>query len=318
MLDGEPLRVCKGVVQMDVTIVEQELTKALPDDEVMRDEPLSAHTTFRIGGPADFFVTPRNVQGVAAAIDVAKRAQVPFYVMGCGSNILVADEGLRGIVIHIGERMSAIEIDGQVVAAQAGATNEQVSRAACGAGLSGYEFACGIPGSIGGAAIMNAGAYDGQFADVACSVTCLDADGTVVEVDRDQAEWGYRHSMMSERGYIVLGARLLLAPDDPARIAERMADLTARREEKQPLDLGSAGSTFKRPEGYFAGKLIDDAGMRGHRVGDAMVSEKHCGFVVNAGNATAAQVRQVIADVQDAVYATVGVRLETEVRMWGF
>ena len=193
-----------------------------------------------------------------------------------------------------------------------------MAEAARDAGLTGYEFASGIPGSIGGAAIMNAGAYDGELKDVGVSVTCLTLEGEVVTVSAADAQWSYRHSMMSDRGYTVLDATIQLVPFDKDKISARMAELKQRREDKQPLELGSAGSTFKRPIGYYAGKLIQDAGMQGHTVGRAQVSTKHAGFVVNMGGATAADIRQVIVDVQNAVFADAGVHLETEVRMWGF
>ncbi|MDO4291055.1 MAG: UDP-N-acetylmuramate dehydrogenase, partial [Eggerthellaceae bacterium] len=203
-----------------------------------------------------------------------------------------------------------------VVVVQAGASNAQVAEAACAAGLAGYEFASGIPGTIGGAAIMNAGAYDGEFRDVAASVRCLTPDGDIVDVSAEEVAWSYRHSMMMERGYVVLGATLRLRAGDATEIRARMDDLARRRAEKQPLEMPSAGSTFKRPEGYFAGKLIQDAGLRGYQVGGAQVSTKHTGFVVNAGGATAADVLQLIADVQARVYENEGVRLEPEVRVW--
>ena len=222
------------------------------------------------------------------------------------------------MVIEIGERMAHISIDGSVVHAQAGATNEAVAQAALEAGLTGYEFASGIPGSVGGAAIMNAGAYDGEFKDVAVSVSCLFPDGTVREIPAEEADWSYRHSMMSDKGLVVLGATLQLASGNKDDIRAKMDDLAQRRSSKQPLEMASAGSTFKRPEGYFAGKLIQDSGMQGHSVGDAQVSTKHAGFVVNTGNASAADVLQVIRDVQAAVADQFGVTLETEVRMWGF
>ena len=222
------------------------------------------------------------------------------------------------MVIEIGERMAHISIDGSIVHAQAGATNEAVAQAALEAELTGYEFASGIPGSVGGAAIMNAGAYDGEFKDVAVSVSCLFPDGTVREIPAEEADWSYRHSMMSDKGLVVLGATLQLAAGDKDEIRAKMDDLSQRRSSKQPLEMASAGSTFKRPEGYFAGKLIQDSGMQGHSVGDAQVSTKHAGFVVNTGNASAADVLQVIRDVQAAVADQFGVTLETEVRMWGF
>ena len=294
------------------------LTACFPEECILEDEPMARHTTFEVGGPADYLVEARDEADVAAAIAAAREAGAPWHVVGCGSNLLVSDGGLRGVVVHIGPTMAGIEVDGAVVRAQAGATNEQVARAALEAGLSGYEFASGIPGSIGGAAIMNAGAYDGEFRDVGVSVSCLTPAGAMVEVPAEQARWGYRHSMMMDEGWIVLAATLRLQPADPQQIRAKMDDLAARRSSKQPLEMPSAGSTFKRPEGYFAGKLIQDAGMRGHAVGGAQVSQKHCGFVVNAGGATAADVVNVIRDVQAAVKARFGVDLEPEVRMWGF
>ena len=255
---------------------------------------------------------------ITAAISAAEKADSPWWIVGCGSDLLVSDAGLPGVVIEIGERMAHISIDGSVVHAQAGATNEAVAQAALEAELTGYEFASGIPGSVGGAAIMNAGAYDGEFKDVAVSVSCLFPDGTVREIPAEEADWSYRHSMMSDKGLVVLGATLQLAAGDKDEIRAKMDDLSQRRSSKQPLEMASAGSTFKRPEGYFAGKLIQDSGMQGHSVGDAQVSTKHAGFVVNTGNASAADVLQVIRDVQAAVADQFGVTLETEVRMWGF
>ncbi len=286
--------------------------------ELLVDEPMSLHTTFKVGGPADFMVEPHDADGVADAIQIARECGVDWRVMGCGSNILAADSGIRGVVVLLDGKMSNIEVLGCTLRAQAGATNEDVANIACAAGLSGYEFASGIPGSIGGAAIMNAGAYDGEFKDVCSGVTCLTPEGEVVEVSADEADWGYRHSMMSDRGYVVLEATLELSPGDANEIRANMDDLAERRQSKQPLEMASAGSTFKRPAGYFAGKLIDDAGMRGHTVGGAQVSQKHCGFVVNTGTATAEDVLGVIRDVQKAVLDTAGVELQTEVRMWGF
>ena len=303
---------------MDVNVLHARLAALFSSEELKLDEPLSAHTTFRVGGPADFFVEPHSAEQIQAAVNAAREAGAPWHVIGQGSNLLVADEGLRGLVICLGERFSAITVEGCALTAQAGATNKEVARAACEAGLTGYEFASGIPGSIGGAAYMNAGAYDGEFKDVASTLTCLDQGGQVIAVNAADAGFGYRTSAMQDRGWLVLAATLQLSPTEPDRIAERIADLTARRSAKQPLDLGSAGSTFKRPAGHYAAQLIDEAGLRGYRVGDAMVSTKHTGFVVNVGHATASQVLQVIRDVTDQVQAASGVRLEPAVRMWGF
>ena len=294
------------------------LIEALGNETVFANEPLYEHTTFQIGGPADAFVTPHSADDINTAIRIARECGAEWHVMGAGSNILVSDDGIRGVVICIGKSMADIQVDGTKIVAQAGALNKDVAKAACDAGLTGYEFAAGIPGSIGGAAIMNAGAYEGEFKDVCTSVTCLTPQGEVVEVEAADADWSYRHSMMSDKGYIILAATLDLVPWNREQIQARMDDLQERRESKQPLELGSAGSTFKRPVGYFAGKLIQDAGMRGHTVGSAQVSTKHCGFVVNLGGASAEEVRAVIRDVQEAVLADAGVHLECEVRMWGF
>lgn len=282
------------------------------------DVPLAELTTFHIGGPADCVVEPRTVEEVRAALAACHRAGVPVRVMGLGSDVLVADEGLRCTVVRIAENLSRVEVDGVRMRVEAGASNEDVARRACAEGLAGYEFASGIPGTVGGAAIMNAGAYGGEFKDVAESVCCLTPEGDVVDVDAERAAWSYRHSMMDAAGYVMLGATLRLTPDDPRAIQKRMDDLAQRRADKQPLELPSAGSTFKRPEGFFVGQLVQDAGLRGYRVGGAQVSEKHTGFVVNAGGATASDVRRLIADVQERVLASAGVCLEPEVRMWGF
>ena len=303
---------------MNIEELNTALAQIFASDDLLINEPMSKHTTFRCGGPAQFFVRASNVADITAAINAAKKADAPWWIVGCGSDLLVSDAGLPGVVIEIGERMAHISIDESVVQVQAGATNEAVAQAALEAGLTGYEFASGIPGSVGGAAIMNAGAYDGEFKDVAASVSCLFPDGTVREIPAEKADWSYRHSMMSDEGLVVLGATLQLAAGNKDDIRAKMDDLAQRRSSKQPLEMASAGSTFKRPEGYFAGKLIQDAGMQGHSVGDAQVSTKHAGFVVNTGNATAADVLQVIRDVQAAVADQFGVTLETEVRMWGF
>ncbi len=310
---------CKdGVCMMVGPEVGDQLRFFAGDENVFENEPMSKHTTFEIGGPADWLVTPTSASDVRYVIDCAREHNLPVHIIGLGSDLLVSDEGLRGVVIKFAENLSAISVDGTLLSAEAGASNEAVAKAAMESGLAGYEFASGIPGSIGGAAIMNAGAYDGEFAHVAVSLTCLTPDGEIVEVSRDEADWSYRHSMMDERGYVVLSATLQLEPDDKDAIWARMEDLRIRRESKQPLEMPSAGSTFKRPTGYFAGKLIQDAGLMGYTVGGAQVSTKHAGFVVNAGGATAADVRQLIADVQDRIFEAEGVRLEPEVRMWGF
>lgn len=295
---------------------DEKLHRIAGADAVHAEEPLAAHTTFEIGGPAQWLVEPATEEQVCAVAALCRAEGVRLRVLGLGSNVLAADAGVRGVVLKLADRFARIEVRGSEIVVQAGASNAAVAEAACAAGLAGYEFASGIPGTVGGAAVMNAGAYDGEFKDVAVEVRCLAPDGALVDVSAEEARWSYRHSMMNDRGYIVLGAVLRLHPDEPCAIRARMDDLRRRREEKQPLEMPSAGSTFKRPVGYFAGKLIQDAGLRGYRVGGAQVSIKHTGFVVNAGGATAADVKQLIADVQERVFACEGVRLEPEVRMW--
>lgn len=302
---------------IDATSFTAQLRALAGEDAVLTDEPLAAHTTFRIGGPAQWLVLPRSEEAVAAVVAACRDAAVPLRILGAGSNVLAPDEGLPGVTLKLADNFAAVEVlPGSLMRVQAGATNEAVAAAACDAGLAGYEFACGIPGTIGGAAVMNAGAYEGQFSDVAVEVRCLTAEGEPVTLTASEAAWGYRTSRMMHEGMVVLSAMLQLRPDAAEAIAARMADLTRRREEKQPLDMPSAGSTFKRPEGHFAGKLIQDAGLQGLSVGGAQVSTKHAGFVVNTGGATAADVLGLIAEVQDRVLADSGVPLEPEVRLW--
>lgn len=294
------------------------LCDALGSENVLFDEPMAKHTTFEIGGPADLYAMPQSIDQLVDVVSWCRKEKIPLWLIGLGSDLLISDDGLRGVVVQIADNLSDVVVDGNRIVAMAGASNAKVAEVACSAGLAGYEFASGIPGTIGGAAIMNAGAYDGEFKNVAVSLRCLTPDGEVVLVSAEEADWSYRHSMMSDCGYVILEATLLLEPDNPEEIQARMDDLRQRREDKQPLEYPSAGSTFKRPVGYFAGKLIQDAGLRGYRVGGAQVSEKHAGFVINAGGATAADVRALIADVQARVFENEGVHMEPEVRMWGF
>ena len=294
------------------------LTQILGAQNVLTNEPMARHATFKIGGPADILATPQNAEQITRTVQLCKESSIPWRVIGLGSNILVSDAGLRGVTIKIGKGFSEVRVEGTKIIAQAGASNASIAAAAKRAGLAGYEFAAGIPGTVGGAAIMNAGAYGGEFCQACESVLCLRPNGNVERVSAAEANWSYRHSQMMDDGSIVLEATLQLTPDDPSAIQARMNDLRQRREDKQPLNMPSAGSTFKRPEGYFAGKLIEDAGLRGYRCGGAQVSQKHCGFVVNAGGATAQDVCDLIAHVQEAVYERDGVHMEPEIRMWGF
>lgn len=298
--------------------VTEALSTILDAGDIALDEPMATHTTFAIGGPAACFVQPRTFDQVSEVLSTCRALGVATRIIGLGSDLLVADKGLDCVVVQIADNLSNVEVHGLRIEAQAGASNAEVARIACDAGLAGYEFASGIPGTVGGAAIMNAGAYNGEFKDVAESLRCLTPQGVLVEVDAPHATWSYRQSMMDTAGYVVLSVTLCLRADDPAAIQERMDDLEQRRSEKQPLEMPSSGSTFKRPEGYFVGKLVQDAGLRGYRVGGAQVSEKHTGFVVNTGGATAEDVRGLIAEVQARVFEREGVQLEPEVRMWGF
>ncbi len=296
----------------------QRLRAILGEDRVREEDPLCRHTTFRIGGPAQWLVTPRTEDEVQAVAALCAETGTPLRVLGAGSNVLAADEGVRGVILKLAEDFAKIALsENGCITAQAGASNERIAAAAQQAGLAGFEFASGIPGTIGGAAVMNAGAYGGQLSDVAEWVRCLTPDGRIRRISAEDAHWGYRQSLMMDEGHLVLEVGLRLAPDDPAAIQTRMDDLRHRREEKQPLDMPSAGSTFKRPEGHFAGKLIQDAGMQGCRIGGAQVSLKHAGFIVNCGDATAHDVQQLIQTVQERVFETSGVRLEPEVRQWG-
>lgn len=305
---------------MSAPSFEKSLQDIVGSQNVRPDEPLVEHTTFHIGGPAQWLVTPRSEDEVAGVVSTCEAAGIPWRVLGLGSNVLAPDEGLDGVTLLLADNFAAVEVlPGGLVRAAAGAANAEVAAAARDAGLAGYEFASGIPGTIGGAAIMNAGAYEGQFSDVAMEVRCLvpsEGSWRVANVPAPEAAWGYRQSRMMREGWVVLGATLQLRADSPAAIAARMEELRERRESKQPLEMPSAGSTFKRPEGHFAGVLIQEAGCQGLSVGGAQVSEKHAGFVVNTGNATAADVLALIAEVQRRVRETRGVNLDPEVRLW--
>ena len=305
------------MVCMEKRELYEKLTSILGTDRVLADEPMDRHTTFRIGGPADYLVMPENAEEIRECIRICRETEIPYYIIGNGSNLLVGDGGIRGLVIEIGDGMSGVVIDGERIRAGAGTKLGYLARQAMEAGLSGLEFAGGIPGSFGGAVFMNAGAYGGEMRQVIETVDVLTKDGEELTIPAEEMDFSYRHSIVSEKGYIVLGAALKLEKKDREEILALMDDLAERRTSKQPLNYPSAGSTFKRPEGYFAGKLIQDAGLRGFRIGGAMVSEKHCGFVINAGGATAADVIALMAHIQDEVERTAGVRLEPEVRKIG-
>lgn len=296
---------------------EHRLKQILAEDQIRREEPMKLHTTFRIGGPAQYLVTPRTNEEVRAVVGLCRGEGIPYYIIGNGSNLLVSDKGYRGVVIQLYKEFSSITARGNEIRAQAGASLAKIAAEALRQGLAGFEFASGIPGTLGGACIMNAGAYGGEMKDVLQEVTVLTREGEQKTLQRDELDMGYRTSRASREGYIILEALISLEQGEAGEIRKKMDDLKERRVSKQPLEYPSAGSTFKRPEGYFAGKLIQDAGLRGFRVGDAMVSEKHCGFVINCGNATAAQVDELIRQVQEKVRENSGVTLEPEVRRLG-
>ena len=297
---------------------EQELEKTLSKEQVRKEEPLSRHTTFRVGGAAEYFVTP-SLEQIPEVAALCRQYEVPLTVIGNGSNLLVADTGLRGVVMEIGKAASGIRIlDGEDLVVQAGTLLSETAAFAAKNGLAGMEFAAGIPGSLGGAVVMNAGAYGGEMKDILSGVRVLTKKGEIKVRPADELDLSYRHSRMMDEEEIVLEARLNLTQGSEAVIRAKMDELRKKRTEKQPLEYPSAGSTFKRPEGYFAGKLIEDAGLRGFRVGDAQVSEKHCGFVINRGSASAAQILELMQRVQERVKENSGVDLEPEVRLLGF
>ena len=285
--------------------------------EILVAEPMKNHTTFRIGGPADALALPKTPEEVAEVVRFCHEHAQPYYVLGNGSNLLVSDEGYRGIVLQLYRNFNDIQVNGEMITVQSGAMLAAVARTAYQNGLTGLEFASGIPGTIGGAVVMNAGAYGGEMKHVLREVTVLTKEGEVLAIPAKALELGYRTSVIPKNGWIVLGAVLQLKKGDPEQILARMEELKEQRITKQPLDLPSAGSTFKRPEGYFAGKLIMDAGLRGFTVGGAQVSEKHCGFVVNRRNATAADVWELICEVKRRVKERTGVELEPEVKLLG-
>ena len=297
--------------------IKQHFQEILGNDRVLEAEPMGKHTTFRIGGPADLFVAPENTDEIKKLIAICKEEEVPYFILGNGSNLLVSDKGYRGVIIQLYRSFGQITLKENEIHAQAGALLSGIAAMAREASLTGFEFAGGIPGTLGGAVVMNAGAYGGEMKDVLKEVTVLTPEGQVVTLQARELQMGYRTSIIKESGYIVLEAVISLKKGDQDEIKSRMQELAGMRSSKQPLSYPSAGSTFKRPEGYFAGKLIMDSGLRGYQVGGAQVSEKHCGFVINTGNATAKDVTTLMADVQRIVMEKFGVKLEPEVKFLG-
>lgn len=300
------------------TVFYEDMVKLLPQAEILYQEPMSKHTTFRVGGATDVFVKISEEAQLKVLIPELVKREVPYYVLGKGSNLLVADDGFRGVVIQLGEVFESVKVNKTTVTAGAGASMAKIAKVALQNNLTGFEFAAGIPGSVGGGVIMNAGAYGGEMKDVVTKVRFLCRDGSIKEYSGEEMCFGYRASALKNKPeYIVLDVEMELLPGENGEILAKMQDLAARRKEKQPLEYPSAGSTFKRPEGHFAGKLIGDAGLSGFSVGDAEVSTKHNGFVINKGNATATDVKALIDAVQEKVYKKFQVMLEPEVIFLG-
>jgi UDP-N-acetylmuramate dehydrogenase len=292
--------------------------KILGEDQVICGEPMSRHTTFRIGGPADYFLTPAGAEEIRDVIAYCREVELPYFILGNGSNLLVSDEGFRGAVIQVDHRMQEITVEGRAIRAQAGVLLSKAAAVARDHSLTGLEFASGIPGTLGGGVSMNAGAYGGELKDVLVRVRVVDRDLQIRDIEVGDLDLGYRHSRIQDEEMVVTDVTLELLEDRMEEISSRMNELREARTSKQPLEFPSAGSTFKRPEGYFAGKLIMDAGLKGFRVGDAQVSEKHCGFVINRGAATAKDVCTLIESVQEKIREKDGVLLEPEIRFLGF
>lgn len=289
----------------------------LPEDHILMEEPMDRHTTFRVGGPAECFITVDTREQLAKIFSYLQRAGWDFFLLGNGSNLLVGDRGYRGVVIRLGEAFGKVTVQGSRICAGAGAMLGAAAQMALEAGLTGLEFASGIPGTVGGAVRMNAGAYGGEMAQIVESVEVMSMNGEILELDNGTMEFGYRTSAIKDRPYVVLNVMMRLQEENVELIRKKMQEFSKKRREKQPLEYPSAGSTFKRPEGSFAGKLIMDAGLKGRSCGGAQISEKHCGFIVNKGNATAADVMQLIGEATETVQDKFGVTLEPEVIFLG-
>lgn len=294
------------------------LGEILEPDSIKINESMKGHTTFRIGGPADFYVTPKNEEQLAAVIRLCRQQNMDYYLLGNGSNLLVSDSGYRGVIISMGDdAWKTCEIQDNLVTAGAGILLSRLARRITESSLTGFEFAAGIPGTLGGALVMNAGAYGSEMKDILVSAKVMEPSGDIMNLSAGELELGYRHSCIPRQGYVVLEGVFRLEPGDQKEISAKIEELSVQRKTKQPLEYPSAGSTFKRPEGYFAGKLIEDAGLRGFQTGGAQISEKHCGFVVNRGQATARDVLNLCREVKQQVEEKFGVVLEMEVKTLG-
>lgn len=296
----------------------QALRKFVPEENICLQESMASHTTFRIGGLADCFVQLENTEQLIKVQKYLSQVGVPFFILGNGSNLLVSDAGFRGVILQIGPKMNRVTVEGNVIVAQAGASMAQIARTAMEHELTGMEFASGIPGTIGGGVVMNAGAYGGELSQIVTQVSVVNNEGEIMELDNETMEFGYRTSTIRNNPFTVTEVILRLEKGDRRQIRERMEELAAKRRDKQPLEYPSAGSTFKRPAEHYAGQLIMEAGLRGFQCGGAKVSDKHCGFVINTGNATAEDVRKLIREVQARVKDQFNVDLETEVLFLGW
>lgn len=302
---------------MNKNKVYNELLDIVGKENIMMDEPMKKHVSFRVGGPADILVKPINEEQLKEILLYIKSEEIPYLIIGNGSNLLVRDGGIRGVVVELSDNFSDFKIDGNKIEIKAGALLSRIGNAALRAELKGFEFASGIPGTFGGALAMNAGAYGGEIKDIVKTVKVMDKDGNILELSNEEMHFGYRRSTIVEKGYVALSAVVELEKGNYDDIKATMDDLRDRRTSKQPLNFASAGSTFKRPEGYFAGKLIQDSGLKGLSIGDAQVSEKHSGFVINRGNATAKELLDLMFAVKSTVNAKFGVMLEEEVKIVG-
>lgn len=302
---------------MNKQFIYKELLNILDEENIKVDEPMKKHISFKVGGPADFLVKPKTEEELRNVVEFAKKENVPFIVIGNGSNLLVKDGGIRGIVIELSDNFNNYEIDGNIIKAQSGALLAIIGRNAMKNSLTGFEFAAGIPGTLGGALAMNAGAYGGEMKQVVKTVRLMDRDGNIFELSNEEMKFEYRRSLLTTKDYIVLSAVIELQPGNVEEIKEIMADYSNRRSTKQPLNFPSAGSTFKRPEGHFAAKLIDDCGLRGLNLRGAQVSDKHCGFVINSGGAAAKDILDLMFIVKSTVNAKFGIMLEEEVKILG-
>lgn len=295
----------------------EQVSATVEKDRIYFDEPMDRHTTFKVGGPADYFIEVKSAEEISKLLGYFYLIEKPYYVVGNGSNLLVSDKGYDGVIISVGKSMSQIELDGDRLICQAGAPLSAVARMAADNSLRGLEFAAGIPGTIGGAVVMNAGAFGGEIAQVLEEIEAVTDEGMILTLKKEELDLGYRTSIFKKKKLVCTKAVLRLTPGNKEELLARMDEIKEERRSKQPLEYPSAGSTFKRPEGYFAGKLIMDSNLRGFQIGGARVSDKHCGFVVNMGNATASDVMDLMNEVMERVKESQGVKLEPEVCILG-